>query len=225
MHHMAAQVVSEKLSAHVIQNYAQFVEGVNEVTQVGACGQQDPPCRPSHAGGQLWDSLAVIVLEASTQPNRHCRSRSQVEEELQTALVTVKQARGALALAQREVASNLKIAQDTRRKQGLTALLEALLKLQQAASLQRALKWVAEPGLGWLCQGACRAIRALQPPISPACRALIKRCAACACARPPQGGPGEWRVCRGLLAVRAVRAQHGGAGPGPESGAAGAGRG
>jgi hypothetical protein len=41
-----------------------------------------------------------------------------------------------------QVGSNLKIAKDTRRKQGLTALLEALLKLQQANNLQRALKWV-----------------------------------------------------------------------------------
>ncbi len=40
----------------------------------------------------------------------------------------------------KQVNSNLKIARDTRRKQGLTSLLEALLRLQQAASLQRALK-------------------------------------------------------------------------------------
>ena len=39
-----------------------------------------------------------------------------------------------------QVSSNLQIAQDTRRKQGLTALLEVLLKLQQAHNLQRALK-------------------------------------------------------------------------------------
>jgi hypothetical protein len=38
------------------------------------------------------------------------------------------------------VNSNLRIAKDTRRKQDLTALLEALLKLQQANNLQRALK-------------------------------------------------------------------------------------
>ena len=44
-----------------------------------------------------------------------------------------------------QVSSNLKIAKDTRRKQGLTALLEALLKLQQANNLQRALKWVLWP--------------------------------------------------------------------------------
>lgn len=40
------------------------------------------------------------------------------------------------------MSTNLKIAKDTRRKQGLSALLEVLLKLQQANSLQRALKWV-----------------------------------------------------------------------------------
>lgn len=39
-----------------------------------------------------------------------------------------------------QVNSNLRIAKDTRRKQDLTALLEALLKLQQANNLQRALK-------------------------------------------------------------------------------------
>jgi hypothetical protein len=39
-----------------------------------------------------------------------------------------------------QVASNLRIARNTRRKQGLTALLEALLRLQQANNLQRALK-------------------------------------------------------------------------------------
>ena len=39
-----------------------------------------------------------------------------------------------------QVSSNLQIAQDTRRKRGLTALLEVLLKLQQANNLQRALK-------------------------------------------------------------------------------------
>ena len=47
-----------------------------------------------------------------------------------------------------QVNSNLQIAKDTRRKQGLTALLVALLRLQQASNLQRALKWVpaALPG-------------------------------------------------------------------------------
>jgi hypothetical protein len=53
-----------------------------------------------------------------------------------------------------QVSSNLRIAQDTRRKQGLVALLEALLKLQQAANLQRALKCgagrlVSQPVVCW----------------------------------------------------------------------------
>ena len=47
---------------------------------------------------------------------------------------------GVAPAAHPQVNSNLKIAKDTRRKQGLTALLEALLKLQQANNLQRALK-------------------------------------------------------------------------------------
>jgi hypothetical protein len=51
-----------------------------------------------------------------------------------------------------QVGSNLKIAKDTRRKQGLTALLEALLKLQQANNLQRALKWVPRQAFTCLSQ-------------------------------------------------------------------------
>ncbi|KAI7841037.1 hypothetical protein COHA_005265 [Chlorella ohadii] len=102
------EVVSEKLSAHVIANYEQFVAGVDEV-----------------------------------------------EAQLQVAHLSAKRAREALALAQREVAGNLRIAKDTRRKQGLSALLEVLLKLQSANNLQRALKEAQENGeyaeAFWLC--------------------------------------------------------------------------
>jgi hypothetical protein len=76
----------------------------------------------------------------SPPPAFHPAQVTVVEGEVQSAHVTAKRAREALALAQREVASNLRIARNTRRKQGLTALLEALLRLQQANNLQRALK-------------------------------------------------------------------------------------
>ncbi|KAL4422269.1 hypothetical protein ABPG75_008466 [Micractinium tetrahymenae] len=105
------EVVSERLSQHVLANYGKFVEGVEEV--------------------------------------------GRVESDLQAAHTTTKLARERLALALREVSTNLKIAKDTRRKQGLSALLEVLLKLQQANNLQRALKEAQESGeyaeAFWLC--------------------------------------------------------------------------
>ena len=114
-----------------------------------------------------------------------------------------------------QVASNLKIAKDTRRKQGLTALLETLLKLQQASKLHKALKWAAAAGVGAL--GRERA-----PPRLQAQRAAPPTPSTFPHPRPQQGGAGEWRVCRGLLAVRTVRAVHGGAGGRPQGGPAGA---
>ena len=60
----------------------------------------------------------------------------------QAAHVITKTSRERLALALREVGNSIRIARDTRRKQALTNLLEVLLRLQQAANLQRALKWV-----------------------------------------------------------------------------------
>lgn len=81
-----------------------------------------------------------------------------------------------------QVSTNLKIAKDTRRKQGLAALLEVLLKLQQANNLQRALKCVRGVGRevkmggggGWCV--SCNRIQAFSACLLAACMSTRLPC-------------------------------------------------
>ncbi len=109
--------MSEKLSAHVIANYEQFVAGVDEVTQA-----RQGWCAGLRHGPALHDEVwqRRMPLTARACPLRclflyHCMPAwsstvdcwlqfpPQVEAQLQVAHLSAKRAREALALAQREV--------------------------------------------------------------------------------------------------------------------------
>ena len=105
---------------------------------------------------------------------------------------------------------------------------QVLLKLQAANNLQRALKWVSFAPAAAAAAAAATAAAVYQMPslmpwgllLNTAAHEVVNR------SKLPghcvQGGPGERRVCRGLLAVRAVLAVDGRAGGGPEGGTRGA---
>ena len=168
------QVVSEKLSAHVIANYEQFVAGVDEVTQArwvwgrggwyccprlpsGVCGmpaargaavkvsaglpalaQKAAPCFPLACAGGGAAAGGAPVGQAGARGAGAGAARGALEEEGWLAAAECRTLHGGSAAAVRmligrasctpnqlQVASNLRIAKDTRRKQGLSALLEA----------------------------------------------------------------------------------------------------